>query len=508
MKQLNIAFFLSVSTNCLGGADNTLFMQALLLKPYHNVTIVLPCDEEGKTNTIFQHKCEIHRLQYRIFSYNAATAIRFIDLVDYKRDLQDIEKFVIANKIHVLHSVQINPAVEFISRKLGIPHVMNIYSLEDWEWNIPYLDIFPQYVSSDSEFFLQKWKHYLNCKGRCIRVFDEIGIKKENQKNKSRIVIGAAGTIYTFKNQLAIIKAVEFERKQGRQIQLLLAGEDSSYYANSCKEYVEKHQLQEDIIFLGFVEDMSSFFDRIDIFICASRRESFPASIVEAISCNIPVISTPVGGVPEILADRHNAYITRGYSAAGLAEAIEKYYSDQEEGRLVYILDNEAKTYQKYFSAEAVKHQLEEMYVEVCGLETGSVESSCWNDIEGKLFSMTSYKGIETLEKKDKKCFFSKLLYLYQIKSFIKMGGCYIWGAGKWGKITKVLVECLGGELEIKAFVDSKKTGYLDGIRIIKKEEMEDLYKKFLTENSVQELFLISTCNRVEYYFIIKNYQK
>ena len=33
----------------------------------------------------------------------------------------------------------------------------------------------------------------------------------------------------------------------------------------------------------------------------------------------------------------------------------------------------------------------------------------------------------------------------------------------------------------------------------IKKEEMEDLYKKFLTENSVQELFLISTCNRVEY---------
>ena len=53
------------------------------------------------------------------------------------------------------------------------------------------------------------------------------------------------------------------------------------------------------------------------------------------------------------------------------------------------------------------------------------------------------------------------------------MGGCYIWGAGKWGKITKVLVECLGGELEIKAFVDSKKTGYLDGIRIIKKEEME-----------------------------------
>ena len=40
----------------------------------------------------------------------------------------------------------------------------------------------------------------------------------------------------------------------------------------------------------------------------------------------------------------------------------------------------------------------------------------------------------------------------------------------------------------------------------IKKDEMEGLYKKFLAENSVQELFLVSTCNRVEYYFVIKNF--
>lgn len=40
----------------------------------------------------------------------------------------------------------------------------------------------------------------------------------------------------------------------------------------------------------------------------------------------------------------------------------------------------------------------------------------------------------------------------------------------------------------------------------IKKDEMEVLYKKFLTEDIIQELFLVSTCNRVEYYFVINNY--
>lgn len=40
----------------------------------------------------------------------------------------------------------------------------------------------------------------------------------------------------------------------------------------------------------------------------------------------------------------------------------------------------------------------------------------------------------------------------------------------------------------------------------IKKEDMERQYKNFLGEQSIQELFLVSTCNRVEYYFVIDNY--
>ncbi len=40
----------------------------------------------------------------------------------------------------------------------------------------------------------------------------------------------------------------------------------------------------------------------------------------------------------------------------------------------------------------------------------------------------------------------------------------------------------------------------------VKKEDMEPIYRSFLSENNVQEMFLVSTCNRVEYYFVIKNY--
>ncbi len=40
----------------------------------------------------------------------------------------------------------------------------------------------------------------------------------------------------------------------------------------------------------------------------------------------------------------------------------------------------------------------------------------------------------------------------------------------------------------------------------IKKDDMEQIYRSFLSENNVQEMFLVSTCNRVEYYFVIKDY--
>ena len=224
---------------------------------------------------------------------------------------------------------------------------------------------------------------------------------------------------------------------------------------------------------LGFVEDMKGFFEKIDVFICGSRRESFPASVVEAVSCNIPVISAPVAGVPEILEDRKNAYLARGYTAEALAEAVENYYSDFNDGSLDSIFVNEAETYRKYFSAEAVKGQLEELYIDMLDhcAETG--EMNDWDLMEMKLRQMVNRKDIDVLEPEDRTRIYSRMLYLHQIQHQITAKKCYIWGGGKWGKVTKMLIRYLADDIHIKAFVDSYKEGSLDGINIIKKEAME-----------------------------------
>lgn len=472
MNKLHIAYFLSEKREHLGGADQTLFMQAVLMSPNHDITVVLPRDEKGNYNSKFEKKCERFGLNYEILPYNTAFTMKAIDLVNCSRHTDAVEQFVLKEKIDILHSVQINLTVEYIARKHGIPHVMNIYSLQEWEWNVPYVDIFPQYISCDSEFFLNKWVRYLNCRGKCVRVFGDIEIEQKKNRDKELSIFGTAGTVCAYKNQLEIIKMVDKAVKKGKEIKLIIAGNTDQAYADECKKYIEEHHLQNNIQMQGFVEDMRSFFKEIDVYICGSKRESFPASVVEAVSCNIPIISTPVAGVPEILVHRQNAYIANGYSADALEEAAEDFWEDYEADRLGYVLRNENKTYRQYFAPKAVTKQITDLYDSMLSDSFKSRSMKEWCDTKEQLVQMTKSLTEAELSGEDMQRVHSRLLYFHLIRDRINAEQCYIWGAGRWGNITRVILEHFAPEIKIKAFIDTKRSGDFAGIEILRKEEM------------------------------------
>lgn len=472
-KKRNIAYFLSEKKNYLGGADQTLFMQAVLMHSCHNVTVVLPCGPDGEFNHKFIQKCENYKIRYKIMPYSTAHNLYAINLVGCRRNAAEIERFVLEEKIEILHSVQINPAVEYVSRKLGIPHIMNIYSLEDWDWVVPCQNIFPQYVSCDSDFFLQKWKEYLGCKGKCVRVYSDIKVHRKPVKERNPLVMGTAGIICEYKNQLEIIKALDRQLSKGANLQLMVAGEDASPYAEECRNYIVVEGLQDRVHMLGFLDDMTSFLGKIDVFICGSKRESFPASIVEAMSCNIPVISTPVAGVPEILKNKVNSYLTEDFTVSAIAETIGRFYCDYENGKLRNILDNEKQTYEKFFSGEAVKAQLEELYFDAGNSFKAKAGLDDWNVLEEQVTQMAGLVAETELNPEEQERIFSRLLYVQLIKKCITARRCYIWGAGKWGRVTKKLVQYFLSEIRIVAFVDNVREGTVEGIPIVRKEAMD-----------------------------------
>ena len=86
--------------------------------------------------------------------------------------------------------------------------------------------------------------------------------------------------------------------------------------------------------FPGFVsqQDLFQFYktNPVDVFVNASQSEGTPVSIMEAISCGIPVIATAVGGNPEIVSSRNGLLVSPNPSAEEFAAALLEMQANPE----------------------------------------------------------------------------------------------------------------------------------------------------------------------------------
>ena len=67
-----------------------------------------------------------------------------------------------------------------------------------------------------------------------------------------------------------------------------------------------------------------------DVFILPSYTEGLPISILEAMSYRLPVISTPVGGIPEVVRDGENGFLIKPGDKDALHNAIVRLANDEE----------------------------------------------------------------------------------------------------------------------------------------------------------------------------------
>lgn len=86
-------------------------------------------------------------------------------------------------------------------------------------------------------------------------------------------------------------------------------------------------------------EKMVNFYNSIDLLVCASDREGTPNPCLEAASCGRPIISTPVGNMPEFISDGYNGFfIDRNLKS--LHKALSIFINNKE---LLITLGNNAR---------------------------------------------------------------------------------------------------------------------------------------------------------------------
>jgi glycosyltransferase involved in cell wall biosynthesis len=84
------------------------------------------------------------------------------------------------------------------------------------------------------------------------------------------------------------------------------------------------------VSFLGNLprEGVLRLFRAADASVLSSSWENFPHTVVEALAVGTPVISTAVGGVPEVVRDEENGLLVPAGDAPALAAAVERFFRD------------------------------------------------------------------------------------------------------------------------------------------------------------------------------------
>jgi glycosyltransferase involved in cell wall biosynthesis len=119
----------------------------------------------------------------------------------------------------------------------------------------------------------------------------------------------------------ALVEAARALCDQGRQFRLLIGGAGS--LEARLRQLVDEHHLHETVCLLGRITDdqLPLCFAAADCFVLPTRAlECFGLIILEAYACGTPVIGTPVGAIPELVAPQGREWLTAGVESRDLTE--------------------------------------------------------------------------------------------------------------------------------------------------------------------------------------------
>jgi glycosyltransferase involved in cell wall biosynthesis len=113
----------------------------------------------------------------------------------------------------------------------------------------------------------------------------------------------AAARIFELKDIITMIRSCGVAKETIPNIKYLVYGDKTAVpeYTAACEALIDELGLRENFILAGYHSSPHSLFCEGDISILTSISEGFPYTVLESMSCGIPVVATDVGGVTEAL---------------------------------------------------------------------------------------------------------------------------------------------------------------------------------------------------------------
>lgn len=101
-------------------------------------------------------------------------------------------------------------------------------------------------------------------------------------------------------------------------------------YHDQLQKLVDDHGLQESLIFAGHRDDIPALLSEADVSVLPSHNEGLSNTLIESLAAGAPIVTTRVGGNPEVVKDGENGLLVPVQDAPAVAEAICKLLENPE----------------------------------------------------------------------------------------------------------------------------------------------------------------------------------
>ena len=175
------------------------------------------------------------------------------------------------------------------------------------------------------------------------QVKNEIELLK---KDKSTKVLLSIGRIDSNKNQKMLCEIISDLNEIQKNVLLLVLGTPSDQSIDLYNQLIADSPAY--VHFLGLKSNVADYLSHSDALCMTSFKEGLPLVVLESMSFGLPVLSTPAGGIPEVIVNGRNGFISENFSKESYLSLVSNFLTLSDADLERISLKNKLDFEQKY----------------------------------------------------------------------------------------------------------------------------------------------------------------
>ena len=159
--------------------------------------------------------------------------------------------------------------------------------------------------------------------------------------NPDDIAVLSVGRLYARKGLFTLIESMPAVVKRFRRVKFIISGKGQSDEMRKLVAHATSLGIRENILFTGYTPDekLPGLYQAADVFAFSTYYEHHPFAVLEALSSQLPVVTTNVGGIPETIMDGKDGFMCPPFNS--------QEFSD----RILYLLEHRGAAEEMGFQA-------------------------------------------------------------------------------------------------------------------------------------------------------------